>query len=119
MADYPASLPRPRSDGYRLKPIEAVERTNMETGSMRSRRRTKARNDRVLVSFAFTRSEMSIFRDWFDDDTTGADGGAAWFNMVLDIGDGAAVSQETKFAKVWEAQRKGALWIVNAELEVR
>jgi len=120
MADFPTSLPVPRWPNYKLKPVEPVERTDMEKGSMRSRRRTSARNDQVQLSFHFSDAEMQTFRDWFDNATTGADGGAAWFNIDLPIGNTGLDAVEAKFVKIWNADQKAGLrWIVNAVLEVR
>lgn len=115
MAVYPSSLPGPLIDGYVISPIDQTIRTEMETGPARVRRRTYARNDLLDVSFAFTGQQLSAFRTWFEGD---ASGGAEWFDIALDIGDGTA-EQEARFKGPWKASRDGLMWKVTAQLEVR
>lgn len=91
----------------------------MEAGASRSRRRTRARNDRVNVTWELTDAQLATFRTWFDSDT-GAGGGAGWFTVDLALGTGGVVSCEAKFAAIYKASHRGGLqWAVTAELEVR
>lgn len=115
MAVYPSSLPGPLVDGYAISPVDQTVRTEFESGAARTRRRTYARNDLLDVSFAFTKAQLSEFRDWFDGD---ASGGAAWFDISLDVDDGPS-DQEAKFKGTWKAVRDGVMWKVTAQLEVR
>lgn len=117
MAMYPASLPAPSREGFKLSPVDPVARTEMESGQGRARRRSRVRNDVVDVRFVFTRPEMGVFRDWFDDDA-GAAGGASWFSMVMDIGYGP-LPYEARFKQVWDASMAGKNWLVSAKLEMR
>ena len=66
MAAYPSNLPRPQQEGYTLAPVEQLVSTDMEVGASRSRRRTKARQDIVEVSWEFSDAEFVTFRDWYD-----------------------------------------------------
>jgi len=119
MATWPENLPPPTTD-YGLTPVDPVVRTEMELGASRTRRRTKARNDRSTVVWNLTDAQMKIFRKWFDDDSTGAAGGAAWFTINLPIGTGGIVEVTAKFKKVFDSRMASKMaWKVSAELEIR
>lgn len=119
MAAYPSTLPGPLNSGYQLNPVNQVIRTEMESGYTRARRRTTARVDRFPLAFIYTQSQMATFRDWFDD-PTGADGGAAWFDIDLDTGDNGEITVEGRFAGIWQASRISTeFWKVTATIEVR
>lgn len=120
MATWPSTLPAPMAQGYGIDPVDPVIRTDMEVGAVRARRRTAARQDRVAVTWAFSDTELETFRDWFDDDATGAAGGSAWFYIGLRIGNGGSTTEEARFTGSWRASFMGAgRWQVNATLEVR
>lgn len=121
MATWPTALPQPVADGYGITPEDPAVRTDMEFGAARSRRRSRARNDRVDVKWLFTDAQFETFRDWFDDDATGAAGGSAWFNTRLKIGTGGMQAVEARFAGVWKRGDHIApdLWFVTASLEIR
>jgi hypothetical protein len=119
MATWPATLPAPNLAGYQLAPVDQSLRTDMESGTARSRRQTKARNDRLQVGWVFTDAQMDIFRTWFENDSEAA-GGSAWFVISLRIGNTGATSQEARFIGPFQAVlQKASLWAVSAQLEVR
>jgi len=119
MATWPSTLPTPSFGGYALDPVDPVIRSDMESGSPRTRRRTRARNDKINVSWLLTDREMAAFRAWFDW-SDGAAGGAAWFNITLAYGDQGLRSREAKFASIFKANlAAGMLWSVSATLEIR
>ena len=66
MQAYPSTLPAPLVSGYTLSPVDQTVRTDMEVGAARVRRRTRARNDLIDVSFLLTAAQMDEFREWFD-----------------------------------------------------
>jgi len=120
MRDWPSTLPLPLASGYSLSPVDPVVRTEMEAGASRARRTTRARNDKVSLSWAMTRVQFEEFRAWYDDDTDGAAGGAAWFPISLDIGTGGAILVSAKFAKIYDASMVDPdLWKVTGNVEVR
>lgn len=119
MATWPTTLPAPILDGYALDPLDQTIRTDMEFGAARTRRRSTAQNDKLNVAWIFTRAQMAAFRTWFTDAAQAA-GGSAWFDLVVDTGEGAAASQSCRFSGPWKAAFRGAgIWSVSATLEVR
>ena len=119
MATWPATLPSPMVNGYKVTPVDTVIRTDMEGGNTKTRRRSNARNDKLAFQMAFTDAEMAIFRAWFDS-STGANGGASWFTISLRTGDGGRLSVEARYSGVWsEGSFDGRNWIVPMALEVR
>jgi hypothetical protein len=120
MATWPTTLPAPMAQGYSIDPIDPVIRTDMEVGAVRARRRTAARQDKVSAAWAFSDAELQIFREWFDDGSTGAAGGSAWFNIDLRIGAGGSTPEEARFSTPPRiALVSGGRWQVTADLEVR
>ena len=120
MATWPSTLPAPMAQGYSVEPVDPVVRTDMEVGAVRARRRTAARQDKVTAAWAFSDAELETFRDWFDDDATGAAGGSAWFYIDLRIGKGGSTTEEARFASAPKiAHVSGDRWQVSATLEVR
>lgn len=120
MASWPTTLPNPQVSGYTLKPVDQTVRTDMEGGASRARRRTKARNDKVSASWSMTDAQLAIFRAWFDDDTAGAAGGAAWFTCSLPVGATGLSSVTAKFIGSYTVPlQDGWRWVVTGELEIR
>lgn len=120
MATWPATLPAPENNGYGITPLEQVIATDMEVGPRRTRRRTKARNDKIALSWLFTDAQLHTFRGWFDDDVTGIAGGDAWFTVDLAVGGATLLeSVEAKFVGVAKPVRDKAFWRVSAVVEVR
>jgi hypothetical protein len=120
MATWPTTLPSPLASGYAITPMDQTVSTDMEVGAERVRRRTVARNDEVDVSWRFTDAQMAIFRAWFDHASTGAAGGAAWFDVGLTKGDGGIEACEARFKGGFRADFiPGRIWTVTAKLRLR
>jgi len=120
MAAFPSTLPDPKLNGYKIKPIDQTIRTDMEFGNARVRRRTSTRNDVVSVIWIFTDGELDTFRDWFDDSTTGISGGASWFDIDLKLVNNGITASEARFVGPFEAMLSSEnLWEIKAELETR
>lgn len=109
------TIPVPNRAVYEVDPIDPCIRSDMETGAPRTRRRTSARLDKVTVQWVFNSADMNAFRIWFDGDI---DGGAAWFNLSLNVGHGLE-TREAKFSGIWKASNPSGMWIVSASLDVR
>lgn len=121
MATWPTTLPLPNASGYAVSPVDPAVRTDMEAGAARVRRRTRARNDRVTVSWTFSDLQLGLYRDWFDD-TAGAAGGSAWFSVSLALGGGGMKAVTARFVNgpgKFSVLGGRLRWSVSAELEVR
>lgn len=118
MATWPATLPSPRNSGYRVNPIDQTIRTDMDVGYSRTRRRTSARSDQVAAEWLFTDAQLDTFRTWFDGD---GEGGAAWFDVDLYVGNTGASSVTARFVGAWTAVAASCSshWVVSGTLEVR
>lgn len=122
---WPATLPRPTFDGYRLKRQDPIARTEMESGPARQRRRYSQVPTRIPVRWRFTAWEFALFEAWTQWD---AKDGAEWFAIDLLGGIGMA-SHDARFfgqgGQPYDAQPLrggrggGVTWIVTATLEVR
>lgn len=120
MATWPTTLPATLVDGYTLNPQDQTIRTDMESGNARVRRRSAARVDTVDAGWLFSQSQMLIFRAWFENNSTGAAGGAAWFSIDLPTGTGAVASISARFSGAFSAVLvSSTTWKVSAKLETR
>lgn len=121
MATWPSTLPAyALISGYALNPVDQTIRTDMEVGTARVRRRTAARYDMLKLSWVFTDAQLATFRTWFDDATTGAAGGAGWFNMSVAVGETGLTSHTCRFVGAPQiVPIEGMNWQVSASVEVK
>ncbi len=117
MASWPTTLPPPETPGFMLKPVQAFDRTQMDDGPARQRRRFRQPPTIIPISwFLDSQIKMGTFEAWYYYEL---EDGAAWFTVDLKNGQGVT-SCEARFVKVWEASLLGgSKWIVKAELEIR
>lgn len=79
--DYPHQyLPLPLQDGYGLKAISPLLRTQMVSGRARQRRRYTSTPTQTPVSWLMNDIQGQTFEAWYRDAIID---GAAWFNMNL------------------------------------
>ncbi|MGO3868926.1 MAG: hypothetical protein ACTJH7_02515 [Alcaligenes sp.] len=114
--NYPVGLPMPVRDGYGIKHTQPFQRTQMEDGRARQRRRFSSVPSTVNVSWIFkSDNEAALFEAWFRD---AVNDGAEWFNSPLKtpIGEGQYVC---RFVSMYTGPDPiGArAWRVNAVLE--
>lgn len=116
MATFPIGLPQPTSDGYGGQQDATFIRTEMESGSQRQRQRYTASNEQLTLSWIFTPSDMSTFRQFYNNSINK---GADFFTISLDIGEGM-VTYDARFTQPYQYNRlSGYLWNVSANIEVR
>lgn len=122
-------LPCPEIESFSLEPAPHTLRTEMETGAARVRVISRARNDRVDVSFTFTRAEFAGFRELFETEGAGnAAFGAGWFKIPMFIGrvmpDGSVPDttyERCRFIGQWKAapaEKSGKYFRVTCKLEI-
>ncbi len=113
---WPATLPAPVLDPYKVRPGEAILRTEMESGPARQRREFTQVPSRVTVRWRLRNDQMALFEAWYAHK---AKEGAEWFTIPLLAGLGLE-DHEARFTKQYDApKRVGNGWWVDAELEVR
>lgn len=74
MRKWPDMIDPPVSEGYSVAPVDQARRTEMETGTARARRVTKARRDRVKAVIRLADAEFDAFRAWYGDEAWSAAG---------------------------------------------
>ena len=106
MAAWPESLPGPLLDGYSISQVDPVIRSTMDSGAMRSRRRSASIDDLVSCSVSLTAAQFREFRTWFNSEE-GADGGASWFDVTLFTGVGSSTEElvSAKFSSIWTTKQ--------------
>lgn len=116
MANWPTSLPSPKVEGYGFNPEYATQRTAMESGTARARRRYSTVPSRVPVQWYMSGAQLGTFESWHKHTIAG---GSAWFN--IDLANGLGVqSMEARFVgQPKKSALPGLYWNVSAELEVR
>lgn len=117
---FPSFLPGPEQKTLVIQPVDPVVRTQMDSGSPRSRRRFTSYPSNYPVTWIFTQTEMAVFEAWHNQ---AINDGASWFNIDLPNGLGIS-SYEAKFQGTgqnpWKAAlQPGLIWKITATLEVR
>lgn len=113
---FPQHLPYPTTEGYSIKPGEAIVRTDMESGPARQRRRYTQTPSKISVRWVMDREQFSLFEAWYKYH---AKEGAEWFYITL-LGGLGLLEQEARFTQQFEAKLlNGYLWEITSELEIR
>lgn len=113
---FPEKLPYPTTEGYAIKPGEAIVRTDMEAGPARQRRRYEQTPSKISVRWVMNREQFSLFEAWYKYH---AKEGAEWFYITL-FGGLGLLEQEARFTQQFEAKLlNGYLWEITSELEIR
>lgn len=115
--DYPHQyLPLPLQDGYGLKPISPLLRTQMVSGRARQRRRYTSTPTQAPVSRLMNDVQGQAFEAWYRDAISD---GAAWFNMNLRTPIGIK-PYVCRFIDIYEGPVLigGKYWQYNATLEL-
>lgn len=113
MEEYPSLLPSPTMKGYGAQPTDRRQQTEMEIGT-RTRNLFGADETVVNVQWIMDGEEYAIFEAW---EQNVLDGGSKWFRMQLLTGLGLN-AHEAKFKERPTASMSGALWIVQAKLQL-
>lgn len=115
---WPSTLPVPAIAGYGIKPRPNVDRTELEWGQARQRRRSTGTTDEISLQFVATRWQVMLFESWFKNRALE---GAAWFNITL-LGGTGLVSYEARFkggSEISYVPINGENWTITATVEVR
>ena len=116
VASWPAALPPPTIEGYGVHPGEAIQRTEMEAGPARQRRRYTQVPSRVPVRWTMRGNQFAMFESWY---RWHAKEGGEWFTIELLGGIGLSM-HEARFTRPFKAiPFRGVKWEVTSELEIR
>ena len=116
LPQYPAELPPPGLDGYRLDHVDPLMRTQLASGRARQRRRFTSVPTMVPVEWLLTAGEFALFEAWY---RYAIEDGAEWFTGRLKTSAGID-DHEQRFTGIYRARALGPNhWRVEAELELR
>lgn len=77
---YPGTLPLPIRDGYEIRHVSPMLRTELASGRARQRRKYTTTPSVVSVKWRFTAQQAVIFEEWFNNSLVD---GANWFLMTI------------------------------------
>jgi len=115
--DYPGEyLPMPVQDGFALKPVSPILRTQLTSGRARQRRLYKSTPTQADVSWIFTEGQAQYFELWYKEAISD---GSAWFNMPLRTPLGAG-HYVCRFVDIYDGPviTGGKYWTFSATLEL-
>ncbi|PLY37366.1 hypothetical protein F164LOC_10285 [Pectobacterium carotovorum] len=120
MADiyYPHNyLPIPLQNGFGMKPVSPLLRTEMTSGRARQRRQYTSTPTQAGVTWSFKKdAHAQLFEAWYHDTIND---GAAWFYMNLKTPKGVE-SYKCRFVDIYEGPilLSGKYWQYSATLEL-
>lgn len=114
---YPAELPFPLRQDYGLQTTSPLQRTQMDSGRFRSRRRFSSVPTTFTVSWIMNDFQAQVFESWFRDTIMD---GAAWFEVSLKTPLGLQ-PVEARFAEMYSGPLLVGVssWRFSAQLESR
>jgi len=115
--NWPSVLPTPTVKGYSYEFYDPIVRTEMDSGTIRSRRRFQTVPLRSNLRFIMNELELGIFESFY---TNTIRYGADWFRMNLTTGDGSGL-KEIRFMSVYKAKPVSgkSVWEITVPIEVR
>ncbi|MCW2473427.1 MULTISPECIES: hypothetical protein [unclassified Symbiopectobacterium] len=120
MADiyYPHNyLPIPLQNGFGMKPVSPLLRTEMTSGRARQRRQYTSTPTQAGVTWSFKKdAQAQLFEAWYRDTIND---GSAWFYMNLKTPKGVE-SYKCRFVDIYEGPilLSGKYWQYSATLEL-
>lgn len=113
---FPTTIPNVRMGDYTFMPGKTNERTEMETGLARVRRRFVSAPTDIHVVWELSISELAIFEKFYEVDLQS---GSQWFNISLVNGKGET-TYAARFKEPYQAKTsmREFSWTVTAVLEV-
>lgn len=115
--DFPTKLPIPLQSGYSLQTVSPLQRTDLDSGRARQRRRFTSVPTMVSVLWRMKDGEAQVFEGFFR--WTIKDG-SKWFNCPLRTPVGYKL-YECRFTDIYEGPtlENYFYWNYTAELEIR
>ncbi|EJO7683703.1 hypothetical protein NUL40_004216 [Escherichia coli] len=116
--NYPNEyLPIPLQEGFGMKPVSPLLRTELTSGRARQRRLYTSTPTQASVAWLFTDPQAQLFEAWYRDTITD---GADWFNMPLRSPLGNTDIYVCRFTDIYEGPtiEGGNYWRYTATLEL-
>ena len=114
---YPSYLPGVLLDSYGIQTVEPMQRTQMDSGRARQRRRFTNVPQMVTVGWVFTQQEAALFEAWHRWELKD---GAEWFEIELSTPYGYQ-PYLCRFTRIYQGGKPFAVidWTHSAELEIK
>ncbi|MCE1523703.1 hypothetical protein LWU38_10325 [Enterobacter hormaechei] len=116
--NYPKDyLPIPLQEGFGMKPVSPLLRTEMTSGRARQRRLYTSTPTQASVIWLFSDLQAELFEAWYRDTIID---GACWFNMPLRTPLGNIDMNVCRFVDIYEGPtiEGGNYWRYTATLEL-
>lgn len=116
--EYPTELPLPLREGYGMQHVSPLQRTEMDSGRARQRRRFTSVPTIVSASWLMTNGQAALFENWFK---YAAMDGAAWFKCPLQTPSGGIKHYDARFTDIYSGPELVGTshWRFTAEIELR
>ena len=118
MIKYPEGLPRGLHSGRTYQTVSPLQRSQLENGRARQRRRFTNVPTMASISWIFNSVESQTFEAWWRDSLID---GSQWFECPLETPLGYELDYVARFTDIYSGpSRVGPLlWSFSAELELR
>ena len=119
MIEYPREyLPLPLREGYAFQAVSPMQRTEMQSGRARQRRRFTSVPTMASVAWIFDDVQAQLFEAWFED---ALKSGSEWFDCPLKTPEGGIQNYAARFTDIYQgpALVGKSHWKFTAELELR
>lgn len=118
MIEYPREyLPLPLREGYTFQAVSPMQRSEMQSGRARQRRRFTSVPTMAAVSWILSDVQSQLLEAWFED---ALKSGSEWFNCPLKTPEGIQ-DYVARFTDIYRGPVLVgvSLWRFTAELELR
>ncbi|MOA14730.1 hypothetical protein D3C78_1348510 [compost metagenome] len=114
---YPQGLPMPLRDGYGFQAVSPMQRTQLQSGRVRQRRRFTSVPTMASVSWLCTDVQAQLFEAWWEDVLLS---GSEWFDCPLKTPLGRQL-YSARFTDIYQGPVLVGVshWRFTAELELR
>lgn len=119
MIEYPREyLPLPLREGYAFQAVSPMQRTEMQSGRARQRRRFTSVPTMASVAWILSDVQAQLFEAWFED---ALKSGSEWFDCPLKTPEGGIQNYAARFTDIYQgpALVGKSHWRFTAELELR
>jgi hypothetical protein len=115
---YPESLPRGLHNGRTYQTVSPLQRSELNSGRARQRRRFTSVPTMASISWIFNSAQAQAFEAWWRDALID---GSQWFECPLETPLGYSTDYVARFTDIYSGPNRlgPMLWQITAELELR